>query len=113
MIALYKQAPKSSIVPGNFIAKTDVKAGSADIGSWDTIKEENVFFPSDNAKSSYKDDSERFDRFKTKVEDYFPNYTGVVGKGFYKNGNLQNESRNSNAILRKNRSRGIYAILNR
>lgn len=44
MIALYKQAPKSSIVPGNFIAKTDVKAGSADIGSWDTIKEENVFF---------------------------------------------------------------------
>ena len=89
MIALYKQAPKSSIVPGNFIAKTDVKAGSADIGNWDTIKEENVFFPSDSAKSSYKDDSERFDRFKTKVEDYFPNYTGVVGKGFYKNGNLQ------------------------
>ncbi|MDA1477120.1 CamS family sex pheromone protein [Bacillus changyiensis] len=82
-IILYKQAPKSSIVPGNFIAKTDVKAGTSEIGDWDNINEEYVFFPSDEGKEKHQDDWELFKRFKNKVDSYFPNYTGVVGIALY------------------------------
>ncbi|MBA1160137.1 hypothetical protein CHCC14600_1725 [Bacillus licheniformis] len=88
-IMLYKQAPKSSIVPGNFIAKTDVKAGTSEIGGWDKINEEYTFFPSTEGSEKHPDDAELFKRFKNKVDTYFPNYTGVVGTALYKDDQMQ------------------------
>ncbi|KKB74151.1 MULTISPECIES: CamS family sex pheromone protein [Bacillus] len=88
-IVLYKQAPKSSIVPGNFIAKTEVKAGTSDISGWDNINEEYTFFPSTEGTEKHPDDAELFNRFKNKIETYFPNYTGVVGTALYKDDQMQ------------------------
>lgn len=88
VIAIYEQEEKSSIVPGNFIAKTIVKENSQTIGKWEAIDEDYYFFPSDEATSDYRDDAQMFNRFKTDVEEFFPNYTGVIGKAFYKNGEL-------------------------
>ncbi|WP_258729900.1 CamS family sex pheromone protein [Bacillus atrophaeus] len=89
-VALYKQASKTSIVPGNFIAKTEVKAGSTDIGSWDDVKEKYVFFPADDStKQKYPDDAELFTRFKNAIDSYFPNYTGVVGTAMYENDDMK------------------------
>jgi protein involved in sex pheromone biosynthesis len=90
VIAIYEQEKKSSIVPGNFIAKTLVKENSNSLGKWEGIDEDYYFFPSDEATSDYRDDSQMFNRFKTDVEEFFPNYTGVIGKAFYKNGELNN-----------------------
>ncbi|QUF67323.1 CamS family sex pheromone protein [Bacillus atrophaeus] len=89
-VALYKQASKTSIVPGNFIAKTEVKAGSTDIGGWDDVKEKYVFFPADDStKQKYPDDAELFTRFKNAIDSYFPNYTGVVGTAMYENDDMK------------------------
>ncbi|MBT2572542.1 CamS family sex pheromone protein [Bacillus sp. ISL-51] len=89
-IALYKQAPKTSIVPGNYIAKTEVKAGSSTISSWDNVKEKYVFYPADTATAQkYPDDSEVFKRFKNAIDSYFPNYTGVVGTAMYENDEMR------------------------
>lgn len=88
-IMLYKQAPKSSIVPGNFIAKTDVKSGTSELGGWDKINEEYTFFPSTEGSEKHPDDAELFKRFKNKVDTYFPNYTGVVGTALYKDDQMQ------------------------
>lgn len=89
-VALYKQASKTSIVPGNFIAKTEVKAGSTDIGNWDDVKEKYVFFPADDStKQKYPDDAELFTRFKNAIDSYFPNYTGVVGTAMYENDDMK------------------------
>lgn len=68
-VALYKQASKTSIVPGNFIAKTEVKAGSTDISNWDDINEKYVFYPADTTTAEkYPDDTEVFKRFKTQLK---------------------------------------------
>ncbi|WP_078433229.1 CamS family sex pheromone protein [Metabacillus halosaccharovorans] len=88
VIALYEQEKKSSIVPGNFIAKTTVKQGTNNLGKWEDIKEDYYFFPSPEATEDYRDDAQMFNRFKQDIEEFFPNYTGVIGKAFYKNEEL-------------------------
>ncbi|WP_226670724.1 CamS family sex pheromone protein [Metabacillus litoralis] len=87
-IAIFEQEKRSSIVPGNFVAKAVVKEGSNDLGKWVDIDEEYFFFPSPEATKAYRDDAQMFNRFKSDIEEFFPNYTGVIGKAFYKNGEL-------------------------
>ncbi|MGM0924207.1 MAG: CamS family sex pheromone protein [Bacillota bacterium] len=89
VIALYKQAPKSSIVPGSFIASTVVDGGSNQIGKWDSIDEEYVFFPSPQGTEDFREDANLFERFKQDIDEFFPNYTGVIGKAFYKGEEMQ------------------------
>jgi protein involved in sex pheromone biosynthesis len=88
LIAIYEQEEKSSIVPGNFVAKSVVKENSNSLGNWENVDEDYYLFPSDEAKNNYRDDVQMFNRFKSEIEDFFPNYTGVIGKAFYRNGEL-------------------------
>lgn len=88
VFAIYELEDKSSLVPGNYVAKSVVKEGSNSLGGWDTIDEDYVLFPSDEGTQDYRDDAQRFNSFKTDVEEFFPNYTGVIGKAFYKNGEM-------------------------
>ncbi|QTM98229.1 CamS family sex pheromone protein [Sediminibacillus dalangtanensis] len=83
MIALYREEGRNALVPGEFVAKTSVSANSSSIGDWESIDEENVLFPSDDAKENYSEESDRMKTFEQDVAEYFPNYTGVIGKGFY------------------------------
>lgn len=88
-IGLFEQESRSSVVPGNFFAFTEVSQGSNDIGNWKEVKEEYILFPSDKAEKEHRDDLTFFENFKQDVEAYFPNYNGVIGKGFYLDGQLQ------------------------
>ncbi len=88
-IALFKQEASSSVVPGNFVAFTEVGAGSNSIGSWKDLNERYVLFPSDAAQENYRDDNTTFKNFKSDIEEYFPNFSGVIGRGYYMDDQLQ------------------------
>ncbi|MBM4764544.1 CamS family sex pheromone protein [Bacillus sp. B15-48] len=88
-IALFEQKSRSSIVPGNFIAYAAASRGSSELSSWQNVKEKYVLFPSSEAQNSHRDDLTWFQNFKQDVEEYFPNFNGVVGKGFYLDDQLQ------------------------
>jgi protein involved in sex pheromone biosynthesis len=88
-IALFEQEGRSSVVPGNFFTYAEVSQGSSNIGSWKDVKEDYILFPSEKAEKDYRDDLTFFQNFKQDVEEYFPNFNGVVGKGFYLDGQLQ------------------------
>lgn len=88
MFAIYQEEDESSPVPGNFVAKTFVDKGQNEIGKWKSIKEKNVLFPSNEAEKHHVEESEVIKRFSNDVADYFPNYVGVIGKGFYINDEL-------------------------
>ncbi|WP_019243697.1 MULTISPECIES: CamS family sex pheromone protein [Bacillus] len=88
-IALYKQAEKSSVVPGNFVAYTNVGEGSNQISSWKNVNEKYYLFPNDQTKEKYRDDHSTYIKFKEDVEKYFPNFSGVVGRGYYIDDQLQ------------------------
>lgn len=89
MIALYKQSPNTSIVPGTFIARATVAENSATVSRWETVNESYQLFPSTAAMNDYRDDAIRFREFKADIDDYFPNHTGVVGTGHYIEEDLQ------------------------
>jgi protein involved in sex pheromone biosynthesis len=89
IIALFKEAPKSSVTPGSFIAKTVVEPGKSSIDNWEEINEEYVLFPSSEARDYDSTMSNQFQQFKERIDEFFPNYVGIIGKGFYKDDNLQ------------------------
>lgn len=88
-IALFEQKSRSSVVPGNFFAFAEVGKGSSEVGGWQEVKEKYVLFPSDAASENHREDMTWFQNFKQDVEEYFPNFNGVVGKGFYLDDQLQ------------------------
>lgn len=89
VVSLYVQAPKNSIVPGHFFARAFVDNGSSQIGKWEAVDEAYYFFPSEEASKEKQDDANNFNRLKADIEDFFPNYTGIIGKAFYQNGEMK------------------------
>ncbi|WP_285517820.1 CamS family sex pheromone protein [Thermolongibacillus altinsuensis] len=89
IVALFEQQPKASIIPGHFFAAGYVDKGSDSIQEWEEINEEYYLFPSDEAQKNHRDDLAKFLNFKSDIEEFFPNYTGVVGRAFYRDDQLQ------------------------
>ncbi|AZV41110.1 hypothetical protein BAOM_0454 [Peribacillus asahii] len=88
-IALFEQKEKSSVVPGNFISYTNINHKSSEISKWVDVDEEYYLFPSSTAEKKYRDDVNTFTNFKEDVEQYFPNFNGVIGRAFYIDKQLQ------------------------
>lgn len=89
MIALYREEERNSPVPGSFVAKTYVEGSDMLISDWDDVKEENVLFPSEYAKDNYSETNTVLQEFGQKIAEYFPNYVGYIGHGFYLDKNLK------------------------
>lgn len=88
-IALFEQESKSSVVPGRFVTYTTVDKGSSNLNDWKKVDEKYYLFPSTDAQNDHRDDSIAFLNFKQDVEEYFPNYNGVIGRAFYIGDQLQ------------------------
>jgi protein involved in sex pheromone biosynthesis len=88
--ALFKAQSKSSVIPGNFFSYNEVDNSSSSLGSWNSINEKYSLFPSTEAQNDHRDDLTSFLNFKQDVEQYFPNFNGVIGKAFYVDDQLQN-----------------------
>ncbi|WP_088044201.1 CamS family sex pheromone protein [Bacillus sp. EAC] len=86
--AIFRQQKQSSVVPGTYVAKATVSGNESSISGWDKINEKYYLFPSAAATRDYRDDAMKMVNFKSDIENYFPNYTGVVGTGFYKDNEL-------------------------
>lgn len=89
VIGLFAQQPRGAIVPGAYFASTVVEKGSSSIGKWKVINEKYYVFPSEKAKKDHFDDAQLMQNFKEDIEEYFPNYIGVIGNGFYIDDQLQ------------------------
>lgn len=89
MIALFREEEQSSPIPGNFITKTLVPSHDMMIDEWESIDEKYVLFPSDDAKDNYIEDYDIINSFGEEISQYFPNYVGYIGEGFYMNEELK------------------------
>ncbi|SDI88884.1 CamS family sex pheromone protein [Natribacillus halophilus] len=87
VVALFREAPRNSTTPGEFIATATAEAGS-DLGGWDSLSEDYYFFPSDQASDSVPEDTERFTQFADALNSYFSNHIGVTARGYYQNNEL-------------------------
>ncbi|MEI5907373.1 CamS family sex pheromone protein [Bacillus spongiae] len=88
MVALFEQQEKSAVIPGNFIEYSFLDKGTTNISSWESVNEKYFLFPSNEAEEAHRDDYQYFQNFKGDVEEYFPNFNGVIGTGFYRGDEL-------------------------
>lgn len=89
LFTIFREEEGESPTPGNFVQKSFVEKGASSFGKWKSIKEENILFPSSRANDKYFDDAQMVKAFSSEVAKYFPNYVGVIGKGFYVNGEMK------------------------
>ncbi|MYV16333.1 CamS family sex pheromone protein [Furfurilactobacillus milii] len=88
VIALYKQASDDSLVGGTFFSYS-VNDGN-NISSWQNINQRNVVFPSagGSSTSGTSNDESNFENFKTQIQNFFPNLSGVTAQAQYQDDNL-------------------------
>ncbi|MGF7126510.1 protein involved in sex pheromone biosynthesis [Natronobacillus azotifigens] len=89
MVAIYREAARDGLVPGNYVMKTTVQGGSSSVGSWEPIDEEYVLFPSSSGRDKDPDLAATIEEFTSDIADFFPNYVGVIGEGFYEGDQLR------------------------
>lgn len=89
MIGLYREAKQASPTSGQYVRKTFVDAGESSIDKWEKIEEEHVLYTSKTSSDKHADDYQKVKTFDQRVNEYFPNYVGVVGEGFYVDDDLQ------------------------
>ncbi|WP_019413091.1 CamS family sex pheromone protein [Paenisporosarcina sp. TG20] len=88
-IGLFKQESRNSIVPGTYFAYSTAPKGKAGLADWTSINEEYVLFPQPRSNEKYRDVNQSFENFKQDIEEYFPNYTSVIGTGFYQDDEIR------------------------
>ncbi|WP_056966185.1 CamS family sex pheromone protein [Apilactobacillus ozensis] len=87
VIALYKQAPNDSLVGGNFFAYSVNNDGATKVSSWQKMNIKNEVLPSQSSKTN-NNDEDAFDNFKSQVQNFFPNLSGITAQAHYVNGKL-------------------------
>ena len=89
LVALFKQESRNSITPGTYFATAVAERGKAAPVGWKEVKEQYVVFPASSETENYRDINMVFEHLKQDIDAYFPSFVNVIGKGFYKDGNLQ------------------------
>ncbi|WP_137597337.1 CamS family sex pheromone protein [Paucilactobacillus kaifaensis] len=90
VIALYKQASNDSLVGGTFFEYSSNKG--TQLSSWKQMNVKNAVYPkASDATTSNSDgqtDNNTFDNFKSQVQSFFPNLSGVTAQAQYQDGDL-------------------------
>ncbi|MER2063168.1 MAG: CamS family sex pheromone protein [Alkalibacterium sp.] len=80
MIGLFEQSTQDDLAPGTFVAEGLVENGEASVSDWNIINEDRVIFPLERTQSA---EGNNFANFRSEVEGFFPNVSGVTGLGHY------------------------------
>lgn len=87
MIGLYEHSRRDSLAPGTFIAQSVSENGSTSAGNWQSINEERMVFPLEGMQSA---EGNSFANFRSEIENFFPNVSGITGIAHYVNEQLVN-----------------------
>lgn len=89
LIGLFSKTSKDSLVGGNYFAYGIANANSSKINEWKTVSYRSQILPVvGNEKAINSSDATAFSDFKSAIQDYFPNISGVTANVQYQNGKL-------------------------
>lgn len=80
MIGLYEQSTRDDLAAGTYIAEGISENGNTSVSEWNTINEDRMVFPLEGMQSA---EGNNFANFRSEVEGFFPNISGVTGLGHY------------------------------
>ena len=88
VVGIFKQESNNSIVPGNYVATAVAAPGKGPAG-WKKVDENYVLFPSSSSEEEHRDVNTAFQKFKQSIDEYFPSFINVIGRGYYSNNSLR------------------------
>lgn len=80
MVGIYEQSSLDDLAGGVYIAQGESTNGSTSIDSWTSLDEDRLIFPLEGSNSA---EGNAFANFKSEVESFFPNISGVTGRAHY------------------------------
>ncbi|MCI1290566.1 MAG: CamS family sex pheromone protein [Lactobacillus sp.] len=93
LIGLFSKTGQDSLTGGTYFAYGIASANSSKIRYWKTLNYKTQTLPTvDDAKAINSDDESDFSNFKSAIQDYFPDISGVTANVRYENGKLTEEN---------------------
>ncbi|QNQ82671.1 CamS family sex pheromone protein [Lactobacillus sp. PV037] len=90
IVGLFSKTDKDSLVGGNYFTYGIANANSSKIDKWKTVNNQSQVLPVvGNEKAINSNDATAFSDFKTAIEGYFPNISGVTATVKYQDGKLK------------------------
>lgn len=80
MIALFEQSTQDDLAPGTYIRIGLSEEGDNSVSEWLAVNEERLVFPLEGMQSA---EGNSFANFRSEVENFFPNISGVTGVAHY------------------------------
>ncbi|WP_034549561.1 CamS family sex pheromone protein [Carnobacterium funditum] len=80
VVGIFEQSPKDSLAGGSFIVEAVSENGSTKVGNWRALNQKKVVFPLVDETSN---ELSNFENFKSEVENFFPNLSGVTAEASY------------------------------
>lgn len=80
MIGLFEQSTQDDLAPGTYLAIGLSDEGESTVSEWDAVNEERLVFPLEGMQSA---EGNSFANFRSEVENFFPNISGVTGVAHY------------------------------
>ncbi len=97
VIAMYRQASDDSLVGGSFYAYSVNASGATKVSNWTKVNQKSYVFPIQSGQSSpNSNDESSFENFKSEVQNFFPNLSGVTAQAQYTDGSLSGMNVNIN-----------------
>lgn len=95
VIGLFSKTSKDSLVGGNYFTYGIANANSSKINEWKTVNNRSQVLPTvGNEKAIDSNDASSFSNFKSSIQNYFPNISGVTATVYYQNKKLTKMSIN-------------------
>lgn len=92
-VGLFSKTSKDSLVGGTYFAYGTASPNSSKIKKWKSISAQTQVLPTvGNAKAVNSGDASNFNSFRTAIQNYFPNISGVIATLRYENGHLAQEN---------------------
>lgn len=80
MVGLYEQSARDDFAGGTYVSEGLSEAGATSVSGWEPINEDRLVFPIEGMESA---EGNQFANFKSEVENFFPNLSGVTGTAHY------------------------------
>ncbi|API88918.1 hypothetical protein BKP56_06320 [Marinilactibacillus sp. 15R] len=84
-VGLYEQSTRDDFAGGVYISQGISEEGATSVSEWEAINEDRLVFPIEGMQSA---EGNQFANFKSEVEKFFPNLSGVTGIAHYMDDNL-------------------------
>ena len=93
MIGLFSKTDQDSLIGGTYFTYGTAEANSSKIKTWKKLNNRSQVLPLINNETAINsNDVAAFSDFKSAVENYFPDISGVVANVYYENGKLTQEN---------------------